>query len=329
MQFDVFGIENPLIDLLVTVPDEFLDRFQVEKNKMYLIDQERHQLLLAAVNDLGVLPEPGGSCANTMLGIAQLGGRAAYCGKVGADDYGRIYIEKLEQGGVTSFIKTDGHLTGSTVILVTKDASRTMNTFLGACQELAPEDIPLDGLRSTRLLYTTGYLWDTETQQQAAMVGLNTAKEAGIPIAMSLADPFCVDRHKDAFLQILDGYVDWVFANQDEAQAITGHDNAHQALLALRRLCQGVVITLGAHGALVSAGEETVYIDPFRVTPVDTTGAGDAFAAGFLYGNAQSCSLHQCGRLGAYFAAQVIAQMGPRLSGNVRQVMAPVVSDPR
>lgn len=327
MQFDIFGIENPLIDLLAQVTDDFLERMEVKKDHMMLIDESRHRYLLDNLKGMHVQSEPGGSCANTLLGIAQLGGKSAYCGKVGRDVYGEIYVKKLEEGGVASYISTDGDVTGSTVILVTPDAARTMNTFLGACQELGPQDIPLDALKASKLLYMTGYLWDTENQKEAAMTALRTAGSEGIHVAMSLSDPFCVKRHKEDFIRILDGYVDFVFANQEEALALTGTDTTHDAMAVLRQWCSGAAITLGAKGALVSGGDEMVYLDPQPIKAVDTTGAGDAFAAGFLYGLSTGTSLYNSGRLGTAFAAQVIQQIGPRLAGDVRTLLAPVLKD--
>ncbi|MDH4224242.1 MAG: adenosine kinase [Deltaproteobacteria bacterium] len=329
MKYDVFGIENPLIDLLAAVPDAFLNNQGLEKNKMFLVGLEEIQTLLTALSNLEVVAEPGGSAANTILGVAQLGGKAAFAGKVGGDDYGRVYIDKLREAGVETFISTDGHLTGSTVILVTPDASRTMNTYLGACRELGPQDIPLDALRESDRLYITGYLWDTDTQKEAALLALKTAKKHKIPVALSLSDPFCVNRHREDFIRILTDYASLAFANREEALALTGKDTTQQAMKELKSMCDGVVITLGGSGALVTEGRETVYLDPFPVHAVDTTGAGDAFAAGFLYGKSQKQSLHQCGRLGNAFASQVITHMGPRLKGDVRDLLAPVLANPR
>jgi len=258
-----------------------------------------------------------------------LGGRTAYCGKVGRDVYGEVYVQKLEEAGVRSFIQADGNVTGSTIILVTPDAARTMNTFLGACQELTAADVPLDALRASRMLYITGYLWDTAGQQEAATLALRTAGSEGIHVAMSLSDPFCVQRHKPAFLDILERYVDFVFANRDEALALTDTETTHDAMRELRKRCDGAAITLGGRGAYVTRGEEHVYLDPQSVQPVDTTGAGDAFAAGFLYGLTQGRSLYQCGRLGTLFASRVIQQIGPRLQGNVRAQLSPVLEDVR
>ncbi|HKI97019.1 MAG TPA: adenosine kinase [bacterium] len=329
MQFDVFGIENPLIDLLVQVPDEFLERMELKKNHMQLIDASRHGFLLEHLKEFSVQTAAGGSCANTLLGIAQLGGRTAYCGKVGRDVHGQVYVEKLEEAGVNSFVRLDGSVTGSVIILVTPDAARTMNTFLGACQELTAADVPLDALKSSHLLYMTGYLWDTQNQQEAAALALRTAGAEGIHVTMSLADPFCVHRHQQDFLDIIDRYVDFVFANRDEALALTGTDSTHDAMRELRKICDGAVITLGGRGAYITRGEEHVYMDPFAVQPVDTTGAGDAFAAGFLHGLSQGQSLHHCGRLGSYFASRVIQHMGPRLEGDVRAQLAEVLDDVR
>ena len=329
MTIDVIGIENPLIDLLVQVEDAFLEQIQVEKNMMYLIDQERLRSVLQALEGRRIHPEPGGSCANTLIGIAQLGGKTAYCGMVGGDDYGRIYVEKLEAAGVKSYIASNGNLTGSTIILVTPDAARTMNTYLGACQDLDAASIPLDALRSARMLYITGYLWDTPGQQEAAQLALATAGKSELSIAMSLSDPFCVARHHDDFRRILRDHVQLVFANREEALALTQTDNAQQALRVLREWCPGVVITLGGSGALVAEGDEMAYLDPFPIKAVDTTGAGDAFAAGYLYGKLRGASLLQRGRLGSYFAAQVIQHMGPRLAQDPREVLRPVLDDPR
>jgi sugar/nucleoside kinase (ribokinase family) len=325
MAFDVFGIENPLIDLMASVPDAFLERLGVGKDKTYLIDLERLREIISALGDTPLHPEPGGSCANTMLGMAQLGAKTAYCGKVGRDDYGRVYIRKLEEAGVASFVRADGHNTGSTVILVTPDAARTMNTYLGACQELRPPDLPLAALRSAKRLYITGYLWDTENQQQAAWLGLKTAREAGIPVAMSLSDPFCVERHRALFPELLREHVELVFANRDEALALTGAGNTEDAMASLREFCPGAVITLGAQGALISEGDERVHVDPVPVRAVDTTGAGDAFAAGYLFGKSRGLPLEHCGRIAACFASRVIAQIGPRLKGDVRRLLGPVL----
>ena len=317
MAYDVFGLENPLIDLLAKVPDSFLDSIGAGKNTMRLIDSSAHHTLLTALKDTTVQAASGGSCANTMLGISQLGGKTAFCGKAGNDNHGRMYVDKLEEGGVTSHVATDGSATGSTIILVTPDASRTMNTFLGACQELKPADLPLEALKQAKMLYITGYLWDSPSQKETVMLALNTAKEADIPIAFSLADPFCVDRHQMDFVNIIQNYASLVFANREEAHALTEQSHTHVAMNMLKEWCDTVVVTLGSSGAIVADSKESVYLDPFPVKAVDTTGAGDAFAAGFLHSYIQGKSLYEAGLQGSAFAAKVIQQVGPRLDGDV------------
>lgn len=325
MKFDVIGIENPLIDVMAEVPDDFLRQLNLEKNRMFLVDQDRHRELLNALAGVKLHAEPGGSCANTMQGVSQLGAKAAYCGKVGSDAHGRLYVEKLESAGVTCFAQPSSHLTGSTVILVTPDAARTMNVFLGACQDLKAEDIPVEAIRDSRRLYITGYLWDTEGQKEAAQLALRTAKDAKVPIAFGLSDPFCVNRHRDDFERVVSEFVDVLFCNREEALGQTGTHSTHEALQVLRKQSRIVVITIGAAGALIADGADTIYVDPFLVHPRDTTGAGDAFAAGFLYGLTRGASTHRCGQIGNRFASQVILQMGPRLSGDVRAQLSPVL----
>jgi sugar/nucleoside kinase (ribokinase family) len=260
-----------------------------------------------------------------MQGIAQLGATAAYCGKVGSDQHGKVYVEKLEHAGVTCFVNPSTHLTGSTVILITPDAARTMNVYLGACQDLKAADIPVDAIQQSKRLYLTGYVWDTDGQKEAAELALRTAKQAQVPVAFSLADPFCVNRHRQDFERVIGDYVDVLFCNKEEALFQTGAESTHDALAALRKLSGKVVITIGAAGALIADGKDTIYVDPFPTHPKDTTGAGDAFAAGFLYGLSTGATTHQCGRIGNRFASQVIQQIGPRLSGDVRAQLSPVL----
>jgi sugar/nucleoside kinase (ribokinase family) len=307
------------------VPDTFLQKLKLEKNRMFLVDQARHSELLTALTGAKMHAEPGGSCANTIQGIAQLGASTAYCGKVGGDEHGKLYVKKLEGAGVKCFMNPSTLLTGSCVVLVTPDAARTMNVYLGAAQDLKAADIPVDAIQQSKRLYITGYVWDTDGQKEAAMLALRTAKAAKVPVAFSLADPFCVNRHRADFEKIIGEYVDILFANREEALAQTGTTATHDALAALRKQCDKVAITLSAAGALIANGKDTIYVDPFPTHPKDTTGAGDAFAAGYLYGMSTGASAHQCGRLGSRFASQVIQQIGPRLSGDVRKQLAPVL----
>lgn len=316
---DVYGICNPLIDLLSHVPDTFLQERDLVKNRMYLVPLETQQTLLMslAADRHGVEFAAGGSGANTMIGIAQLGGRAAFTGKIGQDEHGKIYTEKLEEQGVEACLGTGEGITGSSLILVSPDASRTMNTYLGMCQELGPDDIDLQALQRAKILYVTGYLWDTEVQKEAVRLALQKAKEFGVKIALSLSDPFCVNRHQEDFLELLK-QVDLVFANQEEASLLSGTSVSQQALERLAEHTETVVLTLGGNGALIRSAGDTYYVDPMSVEVKDTTGAGDAFAAGYLYGVTNGHSPLESGRIASSLAAAVIEQTGPRFLGNAR-----------
>jgi sugar/nucleoside kinase (ribokinase family) len=329
MRYDVFGMENPVMDTLAQVPDNFLAKHGIAKNQWAMLDGARYAELAAALRGMPLAYEPGGSCANTLAGIAQLGAKTGYCGMVGKDEPGRIYGQKLEEAGVAPFLRASTLPTGSALIFVTPDAARTQNLFLGACRDLGPQDVPIEEIRQSRWLYLTGYIWDSDEQKEAATLALRTAKAAGIPVAFSLADPLYATNHREDFLRLIRDYAQLVFANREEALALTGRDHVQEAQRDLHKLVPELALTLGHAGALITLHNETAYVEAFPVQPVDTTGAGDAFAAGFLYGRVTDASPLQCGRLGAYFASRVITQLGPRLSGNVRAALAPILNDVR
>ena len=216
---DVYGVCNPLIDLLSHVPDSFLAERGLNKNSMNLISLEEQQTLLLALaaGKISVEFAAGGSGANTMIGIAQLGGRTAFSGKIGRDEHGKIYREKLEDLGVNAVLGEGDGTTGSSLVLVSEDGSRAMNTYLGMSQELQVPDIDPEIIQASKYLYLTGYLWDTEVQKKTVINALNEAKKREIKVALSLSDSFCVNRHKDDFKKLLQGYVSMVFWNQEEA----------------------------------------------------------------------------------------------------------------
>ena len=317
--FDVLGIENPIVDLQARVPDAFLAQVEVTKNTMQLVAVERQREVLQLLGERPIEVAAGGSCANTMLGLAQLGARTAYCGAIGADDYGASYRQQLQEQGVTPFLAhRDGVMTGSCLIMVTPDAARSMLTCLGASQRLTPADLPREAIAGTGMLYLTGYAWDTPTQQETVREALALARRYRSRVAFSLADPFCVNRHRLDFLELISTQVDVLLANRDEALSLLRVEHAQQALDVLRRWCQTVVLTLGERGALIAADGEQCYVEAESVVAQDTTGAGDSFAAGFLYGRLRGADLLRSGRLGAAFAAEVVQQMGGRLQGDVR-----------
>ncbi len=321
--FDVYGVCNPLVDLLSHVPDSFLKKRGIQKNIMHLVtlDQQRKLLTALIKEKISVEIAAGGSGANSMIGISQLGGTAAFSGKIGGDEHGRLYREKLEELGVSDCLAEGKGATGSSLILVSEDGARTMNTFLGMSQELMIKDINPNVIQSSAYLYLTGYLWDTETQKKAVLNALNEAKKCKIKIALSLSDPFCVTRHKKDFINLLKRYASIVFCNQEEAFTLVDTEITQKAVETMSEWTETVALTLGAYGALVSHKGETFYVDPLPVSLEDTTGAGDAFAAGFLYGMTHGFTALDSGRIGSALAAGVIGQTGPRYLGNARQLI--------
>ena len=319
-KFDVYGVCNPLVDLLSHVPDSFMKKLGIEKNVMHLVTREQQQEMLLALAEEKISLEvaAGGSGANSMIGISQLGGRSAFSGKIGRDEHGKLYREKLEALGVCDCLAEGEGATGSSLILVSEDGARTMNTFLGMSQELMNPDIDPDVIQSSKYLYLTGYLWDTESQKKAVLNALDEAKKREVKVALSLSDPFCVTRHKEDFINLLKGYASMVFCNQEEAFTLLDTEITQQAVETLSDWTETAALTIGAYGALISHQGETCYIDPLPVRVEDTTGAGDAFAAGFLYGMTHDLSPLDSGRIGATLAAAVIGQTGPRYLGNAR-----------
>ena len=312
-----------MVDLLSHVPDSFLKKLGIQKNIMHLVTLEQQQELLFALAEEQISVEiaAGGSGANSMIGISQLGGTSAFSGKIGRDEHGKLYREKLETLGVSDCLTEGEGATGSSLILVSEDGARTMNTFLGMSQELMNPDIDPDIIQSSKYLYLTGYLWDTESQKKAVLNALDEAKKREIKVALSLSDPFCVTRHKEDFINLLKGYASIVFCNQEEAFTLLDTEITQNAVETLSDWTETAALTIGAYGALISHQGETCYIDPLPVRVEDTTGAGDAFAAGFLYGMTHDMSPLDSGRIGATLAAAVIGQTGPRYLGNARKLI--------
>ena len=322
-KFDVYGVCNPLVDLLSHVPDSFLKKLGIQKNIMHLVTFEQQQKLLFALAEEQISVEiaAGGSGANSMIGISQLGGTSAFSGKIGRDEHGKLYREKLEALGVYDCLAEREGATGSSLILVSEDGARTMNTFLGMSQELMNPDIDPDIIQSSKYLYLTGYLWDTESQKKAVLNALDEAKKREIKVALSLSDPFCVTRHKEDFINLLKGYASMVFCNQEEAFTLLDTEITQKAVETLSDWTETAALTIGAYGALISHQGDTCYIDPLPVRVEDTTGAGDAFAPGFLYGMTHDMSPLDSGRIGATLAAAVIGQTGPRYLGNTSKLI--------
>lgn len=313
MRYDVFGMCNALFDIQAEVKDEILGDLSLTKGTMSLIGEDEQRQIVPRIYTHIVNTEAGGSGANTMIGVALLGGRTCYTSRVGSDEHGTIYRDGLAAQGVKPNLGVVDGTTGISLILVTPDAERTMCTFLGLSRDLSRDDINVEDLRNSKYLYITGYLWDTDNQKEAVLFAMQEANQAGVKVALSLSDPFCVHRHKEDFLCLLRDHVDTIFANAQEAQALTDTSSPYEAAKALTQYANTVAITMDEKGSLLRQGESEYEIPVYPVQAVDTTGAGDMYAAGLLYGLSQGLPLDVSGQIASYAAAQVVAKLGPRL----------------
>jgi sugar/nucleoside kinase (ribokinase family) len=326
MRYDVFGMCNPLYDIQAEIEDTMLAELDVQKGGMFLIDADQQKRMVTRIYDRIVNAESGGSGANTMIGLSLLGGKACYAGKIGNDEHGTLYQDSLRARDVTVSVRSGDGTTGICLVLITPDAERTLCTYLGICRELGPDDIDIEAIRDSRYLYVTGYLWDTDSQKAAVLRAMDAARAAGVKVALSLSDPFCVNRHKEAFLDIANRYVDLLIGNHEEAQALTGTENPRDAILATSAYCRLAAVTMGSRGALLRDGDCVVEIPARRIQPVDTTGAGDMYAAGLLYGLTHGLSLEKTGELASYVAAEVVSKLGPRLDALENDDIARIVN---
>ncbi|MHB0951349.1 MAG: adenosine kinase [Allorhizobium sp.] len=313
-RFDVLTVGNAIVDIISRCEDQFLIDNDITKGAMNLIDADRAEKLYSLMGP--AVEASGGSAGNTAAGIANLGGKAAYFGKVADDQLGKIFIHDIRAQGVHYETRPKGTNppTARSMIFVTEDGERSMNTHLGACVEFGPEDVEQDVVAASKVTYFEGYLWDPPRAKQAILDCARIAHENGREMSMTLSDSFCVDRYRSEFLELMrSGTVDIVFANSQEALALYETDDFDIALDRMARDCKLAAVTMSEKGAVILKGEERIRVDATHIDElVDTTGAGDLFAAGFLYGYTQGRSLYDCGRLGCFSAGIVIQQIGPR-----------------
>ncbi len=324
-QYDVSGLGNPLVDVLAEVDDGFIVRNGLNKGIMHLIDRQRKEELLDLLRDRELVTEAGGSCPNTIVTLALLGLSTALTGNTGNDLYGDIFEQKIKEKNVDSYLNRVECDTGICTILITPDKERTMNTYLGACREYGAENIPEDMVARSKIFYFTGYMWDTECQKAAVTRAIDIAKTNGVLVAFDIADPFCVDRHRGDFLSIVSDKADIVFANAREACLLRGSpedDDIGADAVFLGKLCPLAVIKNGSEDTLIiRTGSETVRVPSFQSDVKDTTGAGDNFAAGFLYGMIRDLPLSECGRIAAFVASKTIEKIGAQAPENIRELM--------
>jgi sugar/nucleoside kinase (ribokinase family) len=313
-RYDVLGIGNAIVDVLARTEDDFLVKQGMNKGSMALIDEARAQAIYQAMGP--AVEISGGSAANTIVGLASLGGRGAFVGRVKNDDLGHAFSHDIRAAGIsfTTSPATSGPSTGRCYVLVTPDGERTMNTYLGAAQDLHPADIDEGMIGSSAIVYLEGYLWDPKNAKDAFLKAAKIAHQSERKVALSLSDAFCVDRWRDEFLQLMrSGTVDLIFANEGELQSLYQTSDFDSAVKALRNDIDIAVVTRSEKGCLVIGPDGIEAVPAFPVKKVvDTTGAGDLFAAGFLSGLARGAEDRTCGRLGALAAGEVIQHLGAR-----------------
>ncbi|MFN4184698.1 MAG: adenosine kinase [Hyphomonas sp.] len=320
-KFDVVGLGNAIVDVLARADDAFLARLGILKDAMQLIEEPRAHELTALAKD--ALITSGGSGANTIAGLSSFGAKAAYIGKISNDDLGHQFMREMMKAGVPFHTRPleEGPATARSIIFVTEDGHRSMNTFLGASVLFSKEDVDADLVRSGQILYLEGYLFDRDEAKEAFVHAAEIAKAAGRKVAVTLSDQFCVDRHRASFRSLVKGFADIVFANEAELLSLYETDDFDTALKALQADCAVAAVTRSAKGSVVIGEGEPIVVaaEPVEAV-VDTTGAGDQYAAGFLFGVARGLPLATCARLGHIAAAEVIAHIGPRPAVSYREL---------
>ncbi|MEH6402330.1 MAG: adenosine kinase [Sneathiella sp.] len=312
-KFDTTCIGNAIVDVISKIDDAFLTQEGLVKNSMNLIDEARAEDLYGK---MGTAVEiSGGSAGNTAAGVASLGGLSNYVGKVRNDQLGAIFAHDIRATGVTfdTIMSEEGAATARSFILVTPDAHRTMNTYLGACVELGPNDIIPEMIAASEVTYMEGYLWDPDGGKAAFRKAATIAHEADKRVSLTLSDSFCVDRFRSEFIEFIGGGVDILFANEDEIKSLYQTDNLDEAISAVRSNVEIACVTRSSHGSVIIQGDTTVDVEAdTSIDVVDTTGAGDLYASGFLYGFTNGYSLAESGAIASLAAAEIISHIGAR-----------------
>lgn len=317
-KYQVVGIGNAIVDVLTRESDRFLDLMGIQKGIMQLVERERAEHLYGAMKDR--VEAPGGSVANTLAGIGAMGLRTGFIGRVRDDALGRFYADAMADDG-TDFVNppvAGGELpTSRSMIFVSPDGERSMNTYLGISAELAPEDVSEEVAAEAEILFLEGYLFDKDKGKEAFLKAARSCRAAGGKVGIAISDPFCVERHREDFLRLIEHEMDYVIGNEAEIRSLYGNDNLEADLQAVGAICPLVVCTRSGDGVSVLRDGTRTDVPVEKIVPVDATGAGDQFAAGFLYGLATGRDMATAGRMGTVAAREVIGHMGPRPEANV------------
>ncbi|MAE32266.1 MAG: adenosine kinase [Verrucomicrobiales bacterium] len=313
MQYDVYGVGNALVDIQSRVTDEFLEELGFAKGIMTLVEEDVQENVLTQLAGSSVNRCAGGSAANTIIGLADFGGKTAYAGKAGDDAIGDFFLEDMRKIGVRIEVPQARGRTGTCVVLITEDAQRTMLTNLGVSATLGPEDIDEAEIARAKYVYVEGYLFTGEQTKAAAIKAIDLAKENGVKVAFTVSDPFLIDLFRDEFIALIEGPVDLLFCNELEAKALTEKDDPIDCAHEIHNHAENVALTLGEAGSLLMHEGEAIPIEGVPVDAIDTTGAGDMFAGGLLFGITNGFSWHDAGHLASHAAARIVSQLGARM----------------
>ncbi len=313
MTYDVLGVGNALVDIQAQVSDDVLERLKFPKGIMTLVDEATQQRVLSELDGLSIHRCAGGSAANTVIGVADLGGNAAYVGKVSDDPLGRFCLDDMRKMKVTIEVPPAKGSTGTCVVLITNDAQRTMLTNLGVSATLTADDIVEEEIRKARYVYVEGYLFAGPGTRAAALRAIELAKKNNVKVAFTVSDPFLIHDHRDEFWRLIEGPIDLLFCNLEEARSLTGKHDAIECARLIHKHAENVALTLGANGSILMHDGQVIPIEGVPVKAIDTTGAGDMYAAGLLYGITCGMTWQQAGHVASHAAARIVEQLGARL----------------
>jgi len=321
-KIDLVGIGNAIVDIVSNIDDEFLTRNLLKKGSMNLINLQDSSNIL---NDCNIIKRvSGGSAANTVVSLANLGNNVEFIGRIKDDEFGNFFSKDIKESGATfnsKYVETR-ESSAHSVILITPDAQRTMCTYLGASTEFEPDDINYESIKLSKYLYLEGYLWDSELAKKAFIKAAKIAKESKTKIILSLSDAFCVDRHRESFLDLINDFVDILFCNEEEVKSLFKINDLEKCKIKIKSLCELTAITLGEKGSLIVNKNKTELIKPFLFgKAIDTTGAGDIFAGGFIHGLINNLSLNDCGQIGSICAGHIVTQIGSRSKMNLKKLI--------
>ncbi len=326
MKYNIYGIGNALVDIVTEVDDRFLEIHEIEKGFMTLVDADRQFQLVEAINLKDSNMQCGGSAANTVIAASQFGADCYYSCLVADDDMGHFYLEDLRANGVNSNMSSEllpQGITGKCLVMTTPDAGRTMNTFLGITSSFSKAQLHPEAIRQSQYLYMEGYLVTSENGVEAMITSRDIAREAGVKTVLTFSDPSMVKYFRDQMLSVLEGGVDLLFCNEEEARLFTETETTAEAREKLKDHAHRFAITQGANGAILFDGDTFIDIEPYKVDAVDTNGAGDMFAGAFLYGISHGHSFVEAGKIASLASSRVVSQFGPRLKKHqAREILA-------